>query len=106
LNAQLSAQEVANGHAFDKHVLGQGNSSGTNEFANVGVTTRVEFQNFVENIVNTATDVRVDALGKKYFVDHNSRTIVIINKRGESTAFRPDFDIGFEKYLKRIPKVK
>ena len=58
LNAQLAAQEVANGHAFDKHVLGQGNPSGKNEFADLGISTKPQFQNFVENIVNTVTDVR------------------------------------------------
>ncbi len=99
LNSQLAAQEVANGHAFIKHVVEGG------EFAALGVRTRAQFQTFVETVINRATDVRYAVDGTRYVVDHSTRTIVIIGRRGESTAFRPDFGVGWRNYLNsQIPR--
>ena len=37
----------------------------------------------------------------------NTRTVVIRNPgKVESTAFRPDYDIGWDDYIKRLPTQK
>jgi hypothetical protein len=101
LNAQLSAQEIANGHAFEKHVLQRG------EFDALGIKTRTQFEQHVENIINNPTDVRYYSDGRIAYLDSTTRTVVIRNPgKGESTAFRPDYDIGWDNYIKRLPTQK
>jgi hypothetical protein len=99
LNTQLAAEEIASGHAFDKHVLGIGTQSGVNEFADLGIQTKQQFQSFIENLISNATDIRYAKDGTKFVIDHNTRTIIVISKRGESTAFRPDFGVGWDKMM-------
>lgn len=48
LSNQLLSEEIAQGHAFGRHVLGTAN--GVNEFAEFGVKTRTDFANFIETI--------------------------------------------------------
>ncbi|OCG40160.1 hypothetical protein A9G29_01065 [Gilliamella sp. Fer2-1] len=98
LNAQLASQEIANGHAFDKHVLQRG------EFNSLGIRTREQFRQHVEKVINNPTDVRYYSDGRVVYLDSNIRIIVIRNPgKGESTAFRPDYDIGWDNYIKRLP---
>ncbi|WP_413483577.1 alpha/beta fold hydrolase [Morganella psychrotolerans] len=41
------------------------------------------------------------------YLDSTTRTVVIRNPgKGESTAFRPDYDIGWDNYIKRLPTQK
>ena len=99
LNSQLSAQEIANGHAFDKHVLQRG------EFDTLDIKTREQFEQHVESVINNPTDVRYYSDGRVVYLDSTTRTVVIRNPgKGESTAFRPDYDIGWDKYIKTLPK--
>lgn len=101
LNAQLASQEIANGHAFDKHVLQRG------EFNSLDIRTRAQFQQHVENVINNPTDVRYYSDGRVAYLDSNTRTVVIRNPgKGESTAFRPDYGIGWDNYIKRLPTPK
>ncbi|WP_282808184.1 hypothetical protein [Hafnia alvei] len=98
LNSQLSAQEIANGHAFEKHVLQRG------EFDTLGIKTRNQFAQHVENVINNPTDVRYYSDGRVAYLDSTTRTVVIRNpSKGESTAFRPDYGIGWDNYIKRLP---
>lgn len=98
LNTQLSAQEIANGHAFEKHVLQRG------EFDTLGIRTRAQFEQHVENVINNPTDVRYYNDGRVVYLDSTTRTVVIRNPgKGESTAFRPDYDNGWDKYIKLLP---
>ena len=84
LFGQLLGESVAKGHAFEKHVLVQG------EFAGLGIRTRAQFAAFIEAIVqNPGTEVRYARDGTMYFLDDSTRTIVIAGERGEPTAFRP-----------------
>ncbi|UYK80689.1 hemagglutinin repeat-containing protein [Xanthomonas sacchari] len=96
LKPQLIAEEVANGHAYQKHVVERG------EFADIGITTRKQFQDFIENIVaDPAIERRQAVDGTTYYLDYATKTIVIRGRRGEATAFRPDVGgVGWEKYLK------
>ncbi|WEJ98121.1 MAG: LysM peptidoglycan-binding domain-containing protein [Candidatus Sphingomonas phytovorans] len=99
LGPQLLAEEVANGHALAKHLAG-------GEFAPLGIRTKAQFQDFVEGIVsNPATPTRYASDGTKYFLDESTRTIVISGSRGEATAFRPDYGVGWENYLNsQVPR--
>jgi hypothetical protein len=99
LNSQLIAEEVANGHALEKHFL-------DGEFSSLGIQTKEQFQNFIENIVsNPATPKRYAMDGTIYYLDETTRTIVIRGQRGEATAFRPDYGVGWENYLStQVPK--
>lgn len=101
LNSQLLAEEVASGHAFQKHVVER------QEFADLGISTKNQFQNFVENIVsNPAIDRRQSVDGTMYYLDSSTKTIVIRGQRGEATAFRPDQGgVGWDNYIKsQVPK--
>jgi hypothetical protein len=98
----LIAEEVANGHAYVKHVV-EGE-----EFASLGVRTKQQYKDFVEAIVsNPATEKRYAVDGTTFYLDKTSKTIVIRGARGEATAFRPDFGggVGWGFYTTRnIPK--
>ncbi|MEB0109677.1 hypothetical protein [Pseudomonas sp. MH9.3] len=85
LNSQLLAEEVANGHTFEKHVVER------QEFADLGISTKSQFQSFVEKIVsNPEIERRQSIDGTTYYLDNSTKTIVISAQRGEATAFRPD----------------
>ncbi|WP_027912331.1 RHS repeat protein [Pseudomonas sp. URIL14HWK12:I7] len=102
LNSQLLAEEVANGHAFQKHVVER------QEFADLGLSTKSQFQNFIEEIVsNPVIERRQSVDGTMYYLDSSTKTIVIRGQRGEATAFRPDQGggIGWDNYIKsQVPK--
>lgn len=93
LNRQLTAQEVASGHAFDKHVLVQG------EFP--GITTRPQFQEHVENVLNNPSGMRYYKDGRTVYLQESSGTVVIRNpSTGESTAFQPT---DWVEYINSLP---
>ncbi|MEO3677398.1 hemagglutinin repeat-containing protein [Rheinheimera sp. FR7-31] len=101
LNSQLIADEVANGHAFAKHVLER------KEFTDLGIETKEQFASFVENIVTNPAVIRREAAdGTVYYLDETTKTIVIRGQRGEATAFRPDQGgIGWENYINsQVPR--
>lgn len=84
------SQEIAGGHAFEKHVLGVGNPSGA-EFGGLGIRTRGQFADHIENVINNPTQSGPLMRGREYFYDGTSNTIVIRNPRAVDggTAFRP-----------------
>ncbi|RGP52727.1 hypothetical protein ASB58_18235 [Pseudomonas abyssi] len=101
LNSQLLAEEVASGHAFQKHVVER------QEFADLGISTKSQFQSFLEKIVsNPAIERRQAVDGTVYYLDSATKTIVIRGQRGEATAFRPDKGgVGWENYIEsQVPK--
>ena len=101
LNSQLLAEEVASGHAFQKHVVER------QEFAVLGISTKSQFQSFLEKIVsNPAIERRQAVDGTVYYLDSATKTIVIRGQRGEATAFRPDKGgVGWENYIEsQVPK--
>ncbi len=94
LRSQLIAEEVASGHAYTKHVVERA------EFAELGISTRQQFRAFIEGIVSSpSTPTRYAVDGTTYYLDDATRTIVIRGQRGEATAFRPDFGVGWQNYL-------
>lgn len=77
------------------------------EFADLGISTKNQFQDFVESIVsNPAVDRRQSVDGTMYYLDSSTKTIVIRGQRGEATAFRPDQGgVGWDNYIKsQVPK--
>ncbi|WP_305775606.1 VENN motif pre-toxin domain-containing protein, partial [Rahnella sp. Larv3_ips] len=101
LNSQLLAEEVANGHAYEKHVLER------KEFSDLGISTKSQFQSFVEGIVtNPEIERRQSVDGTTYYLDNSTKTIVIRGQRGEATAFRPDKGgVGWDNYINsQVPK--
>lgn len=103
LNKQLLGEEVSQGHAFDRHVLG--NANGVNEFAEFGVKTKDDFAKFIEKVSSNPTEVRTYSNGRIAIIDEKTKTVIIKNSTtGESTAFRPEFDVGWDRYLKQLPK--
>ncbi|MDF7670805.1 hypothetical protein PT276_06290 [Orbaceae bacterium ESL0721] len=85
LNAQLVGKEIACGHAFEKHVLQQG------EFNSLDIRTRKQFAAHIENIVSNPTSVKQFSGGRTAYWDQSTGTIVIRNPKTSDggTAFRP-----------------
>ncbi|MBB5753362.1 RHS repeat-associated core domain-containing protein [Prosthecomicrobium pneumaticum] len=90
LRNQLTSQEIAGGHAFEKHVLGVGNPSRA-EFGDLGIRTRTQFAEHIEKVINNPTESGLLARGRAYFYDRTTNTIVITNPRAADggAAFRP-----------------
>jgi filamentous hemagglutinin len=84
LNNQLAAEEIANGHAFDKHVIDQ------NEFAG-SITTQQQFANQIEDILNNPSATKQLSNGRSAYWDDASGMVVIRNPKSADggTAFKP-----------------
>jgi hypothetical protein len=82
LNEQLTAEEIAGGHAFDKHVIDQG------EFP--GVTTRSQFAQKIESVIRNGEAKSLSG-GRIAWWDSGSGTVVIRNPGAVDggTAFVP-----------------
>ncbi|MES2633033.1 MAG: LysM peptidoglycan-binding domain-containing protein [Pseudomonadota bacterium] len=93
LRGQLIAQEIAGGHAFDKHVIGVGNPSGA-EFSALGIQSRQQFAGHLETVISSATHTGQLRGGREYFYDSRSNTILIRNPTAPDggTAFRIDLN--------------
>lgn len=84
LNNQLAADEIANGHAFDKHVIEQ------NEFGS-SITTQQQFANQIENIFNNPSAEKQLSNGRSAYWDDTSGMVVIRNPKAADggTEFKP-----------------
>lgn len=85
LRAQLAGQEIAAGHAFEKHVLNQG------EFKGLGIRTREQFATHIENVINNPTASRELSGGRSAYWQESTGTVVIRNPHASDggTAFQP-----------------
>lgn len=88
LRAQLTGEEIAGGHAFDKHVIELG------EYP--GITTRSQFASTIEDVVANG-ESRALSNGRTAF--WNDGTVVIRNPGAADggTAFRPTS--GYDYFL-------
>ena len=96
LNRQLTAQEIAGGHGFEKHVLQQG------EFGGLGIRTRDQYAAHIENVLNNPSSVRYTADGRSYHLQESTGTVVVRNPNAADggTAFQPQ---NWNEYLTQIP---
>lgn len=95
LNVQLAAEQISSGHAFEKHVLNQG------EFQGLGIRTRGQFAEHIENVLTNPSDVRYYSDGRAAYLQRSSSTVVIRDPAREGTAFQPQ---DWDKYVKTLPK--
>ena len=82
------AEAISKGHAFDKHILD------LNDLRGLGLRTRKQMADFVENIIRSATGTNVKSFGhgKTAYWDPSTDTIVIFDpgNRDLGTVFRPE----------------
>lgn len=78
-------EEIANGHAFDKHVIEQ------SEFKELGISTKEQFAAHIEKVVKNPTSSKSFSGGRIAYWDETSGTVVICNPKSADggTAFRP-----------------
>ncbi|MGE8286181.1 MAG: VENN motif pre-toxin domain-containing protein, partial [Stenotrophomonas lactitubi] len=95
LRTQLIAEEIAAGHAFEKHVLVQG------EFAGLGVRTRKQFAEHIESVVSNPSSIRYYADARVVYLQESTKTVVFRNPAAEGTAFRP---ADWNDYISKLPK--
>jgi hypothetical protein len=96
-------KKIAYGHAFDKHVLGEGNRDGEEfkkgrriagkAFPNESITTREQFAKLLQDIVEKTKSKKPSEKfrGKFYYWDDRTGTFIVYDPRNRDrgTAFRP-----------------
>ncbi|MCD6040374.1 MAG: hypothetical protein K0R24_1663 [Gammaproteobacteria bacterium] len=87
------AERIANGHAFDKHVIKQG------EFP--GINSQEEFADYIQNVMDNPSSTRTLSNGRTAYWDEGSGTVVIHNPIAQDagTAFKPT---GGREYFDRL----
>lgn len=93
-DASISANRIANHHAYEKHVL---NPDPRNlPFSDINVHSRIDFRNHVENVISNPTasknlQTTPNGWERQGFWHDNSGTVVIKNSspNDPGTAFRP-----------------
>ncbi|WP_271409609.1 two-partner secretion domain-containing protein [Pseudomonas sp. Q1-7] len=95
LRTRLAAEEIAGGHAFEKHVLIQG------EFKGLGIRTREQFASHIENVMTNPSSVRYYKDGRTVYLQESTGTVVFRNPNGgEGTAFQPK---NWKEYTSTLP---
>jgi filamentous hemagglutinin len=84
LNDQLAAEEIANGHAFEKHVIQQ------KEFGN-SISTPQEFAKIIEDTLNNPSAMKQLGNGRSAYWNDSLGMVVIRNPNASDggTAFKP-----------------
>ncbi len=88
------AEDIANGHAYDKHVVEQG------EYPEI--TTRGQFQQVIQNTIDNATEEKLLSGGRYAYWYGNDGTVVITDPGNPDggTAFRPTGGYSYFQGLK------
>lgn len=83
------ADDIANGHAYDKHVVKKG------EFPEI--KSRKEFADLIDKTVQNPTHTRQLSNGRTAYYDANTNTLVLHNPGAADagTAFRPANGLGY-----------
>jgi len=76
LKTQLRAEQIAKGHAWEKHVLGNGGPRGR-EYDDLGFSTPEQFADHVEGVMNNPTSAGRLSNGRSYSFDEETGTLVI-----------------------------
>lgn len=90
LKNRLISQEISYGHAFEKHVLNQGEFSGL-------VRTRTQFAQHIENVLNDFSGIKELKNGRVAYWHQETGTVVIRNSTAldGGTAFQPVEGINY-----------
>lgn len=83
LKNQLISQEIAGGHAFEKHIVSQGEFPGW-------IRTRAQFQKHIESVISETSDFKSLSGGRQAWWHEQSGTVVIRNPKSTDggTAFQ------------------
>lgn len=86
LNRQLSAEQIAKGHAFEKHVLQQG------QFP--FIKTKKQFADHLESVMANPTHHKKLGAGREAFYDSKTSTFIVRNPRDPDggSAFQESLD--------------
>ena len=89
----LVANAISKGHAFDKHILNEGQWSGH------GLRTRNQFGEFIDEVMTNASGSNVRSLGngRTAYWDNSTGTVVIHNPNAGDlgTVFQPQNGINY-----------
>jgi RHS repeat-associated protein len=94
------ADTIADGHAFDKHIMGIGNPSGK-EFGSM-IQTREQFSSYLRGVLDNPSDKFVSP-GRGLYWDNRLGTMIIDNPKNP-TAFRPE--TGKSYFNREVAKLK
>ncbi|NTV15097.1 MAG: RHS repeat-associated core domain-containing protein [Desulfobulbaceae bacterium] len=95
LKGQLLGEEVAQGHAFDKHILSEG------QFNSLGIRTRDQFAAHAGNVFQNPSSVRYYKDGRTVFLQESTSSALVKNPvSGESTMYQVN---DWAKYLQKLP---
>jgi len=95
MKGQLLGEEVSQGHAFDKHVLQEG------QFKEIDIRTRAQFAEHAESVFSSPSEIRYYTDGRTVYLQESTGTVLIKNPvSGESTMFQPDH---WDAYLQKLP---
>ena len=102
-DSATESKKIGEGHAYDKHVLGQNNDNGkefekdkeinNKKFPRDSITTKQQFVDFIKEIMDNTTVKKESTQqpGKWYYWHDETGTIVIYNpdNNDHGTCFRP-----------------
>lgn len=102
-DSATESKKIGEGHAYDKHVLGDNNSNGKEfekdkvidgkKFPRDSITTEQQFVDFIKEIIDSPTEKKQSPTqpGKWYYWHDETGTIVIYNPNDgdHGTCFRP-----------------
>jgi hypothetical protein len=82
---KIYADYIGSGHAFDKHVVRK------KGFADFGISTKEQFVDFIEKIMDNPSDYKKLENSRDAFWDDATGTVVVrdFNHPDKGTAFRP-----------------
>jgi hypothetical protein len=86
----LAAKKIANGHAFKKHVKGEGTNA-KKEFEDMKITTETQFESHISQVMQHPSESKDLSNGRSAYWDNASGTIVLHNPGAadDGTCFRP-----------------
>ena len=75
LNTQLIAEQIAKGHAFDKHILTQG------EFSGLEIRTYAHLQSHIEMILTHPVTETINLRDRTVYIHRPSHTVIVHNPK-------------------------
>jgi RHS repeat-associated protein len=94
LNKELTLDEIVD-HAFDKHVLKNG------EFSGLGIRTKSQFRKHADDVMSNPSSIRYYKDGRGVYIQDSTGKVLIKNPNGsgQSTMFRPESNKAYQDYI-------